>query len=149
MSNPIYTRSAILVTPDDAGIPRASTVFLTEEAWNLINNGLQVRLTVDPADPTQLATRPCETELVTVLCRRIDTFGLSPRVLNCYASLDVVCLWQAVIISETETMKTKNFGRKCRNEMLDLFQTLHSRLSFGMSPAEACIIEARRKTSQR
>jgi DNA-directed RNA polymerase subunit alpha len=64
------------------------------------------------------------------LLRSVDELELSVRSANCLKNADIHTIWQLVSKSESEMLKTKNFGRKSLNEIKDVLSEMG--LSLGM-----------------
>ncbi len=64
------------------------------------------------------------------LLRSVDELELSVRSANCLKNADIHKIWQLVSRSESEMLKTKNFGRKSLNEIKDVLSEMG--LSLGM-----------------
>jgi DNA-directed RNA polymerase subunit alpha len=65
-----------------------------------------------------------------VLFRPVEELELSVRSANCLQNADIRYVGELVQRSETEMLKTKNFGRKSLNEIKDILSKLN--LGFGM-----------------
>jgi DNA-directed RNA polymerase subunit alpha len=65
-----------------------------------------------------------------VLFRPVDELELSVRSANCLQNADIKFIGELVQKSETEMLKTKNFGRKSLNEIKEILASLG--LEFGM-----------------
>jgi DNA-directed RNA polymerase subunit alpha len=65
-----------------------------------------------------------------VLFRPVDELELSVRSANCLQNADIKFIGELVQRSESEMLKTKNFGRKSLNEIKDILTSLG--LEFGM-----------------
>jgi len=64
------------------------------------------------------------------LLRSVDELELSVRSANCLKNADIHKIWQLVSKSESEMLKTKNFGRKSLNEIKALLAEMD--LTLGM-----------------
>ena len=64
------------------------------------------------------------------LYRSIEELELSVRSSNCLKNADIQQIWELVQRSETEMLKTKNFGRKSLNEIKEILTEMG--LSLGM-----------------
>ena len=68
--------------------------------------------------------------LLEQLNRSVEELELSVRSYNCLKNADIKLIGDLVTKSETEMLKTKNFGRKSLNEIKDLLSEMG--LSLGM-----------------
>ena len=64
------------------------------------------------------------------LFKAVDSLELSVRAANCLENADIKYIGELVTRSETEMLKTKNFGRKSLNEIKDILSEMG--LSLGM-----------------
>ena len=64
------------------------------------------------------------------LYRKVDELELSVRSANCLKNAEINSLYQLVQKTESDMLKTKNFGRKSLNEIKDILNTMS--LRFGM-----------------
>ena len=70
-------------------------------------------------------------QLNEVLYRPVDELELSVRSANCLQNADIKYIGELVQRSDSEMLKTKNFGRKSLNEIKEILAGLH--LGFGMT----------------
>jgi len=73
---------------------------------------------------------PVQPEFNTNLYRRVDELELSVRSANCLKNANIIKIYQLVNKSESEMLKTKNFGRKSLNEIKEVLNEMG--LSLGM-----------------
>ncbi|MDR1166420.1 MAG: DNA-directed RNA polymerase subunit alpha [Deltaproteobacteria bacterium] len=66
--------------------------------------------------------------------RTVDELELSVRAANCLKNADIYYIGELVQKSESEMLKTKNFGRKSLNEIKDVLRNIN--LSLGMNVGE-------------
>ena len=64
------------------------------------------------------------------LYRSVEELELSVRSANCLKNAEILKIWQLVQKTETEILKTKNFGRKSLNEIKEILREME--LSLGM-----------------
>jgi DNA-directed RNA polymerase subunit alpha len=81
----------------------------------------------DPDRPMDARDKPRFNEN---LLRSVDELELSVRSANCLKNADIHKIWQLVSKSESEMLKTKNFGRKSLNEIKEVLSEMG--LSLGM-----------------
>jgi len=62
--------------------------------------------------------------------RYVDELELSVRSSNCLKNAEITSIYQLVQKTDTEMLKTKNFGRKSLNEIKEVLATME--LSLGM-----------------
>jgi len=63
-----------------------------------------------------------------LLSLSINTLDFSIRTSNCLRKLGVKCIGDLAIKTDTELLKTKNFGRKCLNEVKECLATMGLKL---------------------
>jgi DNA-directed RNA polymerase subunit alpha len=100
-----------------------SAKILKEQAYvfsNLVDAGGSADVGQDePSEPINEA-----------LYRRVDELELTVRSANCLQNAGIEFIWQLVQKSESDMLKTKNFGRKSLAEIKDVLAELE--LSLGM-----------------
>lgn len=87
-----------------------------------------------------LASLPLE-----VLLKPIDELELSARAHNCLANANINRVIDLVNVSEDDSLKIKNFGRKSLDEVKDVLRSLG--LGFGMNLKEEAIEKALKRMS--
>ena len=73
---------------------------------------------------------PEDERLADYFGRSVDELELSVRSYNCLKNAGIRTIGELVQKSESEMLKTKNFGRKSLNEIKDILQSMN--LDFGM-----------------
>jgi DNA-directed RNA polymerase subunit alpha len=84
---------------------------------------------------TELTEEPAERSLDRVsdqLNRSVEELELSVRSYNCLKNAGIQTIGELVQKSESEMLRTKNFGRKSLNEIKEILQTMG--LALGMKP---------------
>ncbi len=74
------------------------------------------------------------------LYRSVEELELSVRSANCLKNANIVQIWQLVSKTESEMLKTKNFGRKSLNEIKEVLSDMGLSLGMkldGFEPPEA------------
>jgi DNA-directed RNA polymerase subunit alpha len=84
----------------------------------------------EEAEPEVREESGSEEEFNESLFKRVDELELSVRSQNCLQNAGIEYIYQLVEKSETEMLKTKNFGRKSLNEIKEILADLN--LSLGM-----------------
>jgi DNA-directed RNA polymerase subunit alpha len=84
--------------------------------------------------------------LVENLSRSVDELELSVRSANCLKNSNIRHIFELVEKTESEMLKTKNFGRKSLNEIKEILQGMN--LSLGMKLDPAVTEVARRRTAR-
>jgi DNA-directed RNA polymerase subunit alpha len=84
----------------------------------------------EAAEPIEAGAEGIEPQLSEVLGRSVEELELSVRSYNCLKNASIQTIGDLVQKTETEMLRTKNFGRKSLNEIKELLQGLG--LSFGM-----------------
>jgi hypothetical protein len=75
-----------------------------------------------------------DTELIQSLSKRLDQLEITPRTLKCLAEFkraNLVYVWQLAQMTESEALKIPDFGKKSKNEMIEILAQME--LRFGMS----------------
>jgi DNA-directed RNA polymerase subunit alpha len=84
----------------------------------------------EAAEPSELGGEGIEPQLNEVLNRSVEELELSVRSYNCLKNANIQTIGDLVQKTESEMLRTKNFGRKSLNEIKELLTGLG--LSFGM-----------------
>jgi DNA-directed RNA polymerase subunit alpha len=82
------------------------------------------------ADTKVNVQQPQNNDIMDALNKRVDELELSVRAANCLANANIKYLGELVQKSESDMLKTKNFGRKSLNEIKEILTNF--KLSFGM-----------------
>jgi DNA-directed RNA polymerase subunit alpha len=117
----VWTNGA--VRPDDA----------VAYAAKILKEQLTIFVNFDEAEEEEVKTlvdasgRPSLNEN---LFKTVDSLELSVRAANCLENANIKFIGELVTKSESEMLKTKNFGRKSLNEIKDILSEMG--LSLGM-----------------
>jgi DNA-directed RNA polymerase subunit alpha len=111
------------VAPEDA--VAYSSKILKEQLSIFINFDEDAEPTHDPSDE-----EPETPVFNDNLYRSVEELELSVRSANCLKNAEILKIYQLVQKTETEMLKTKNFGRKSLNEIKEVLSEMG--LSFGM-----------------
>ena len=118
----VWTNGA--VRPDDA-VAYAAKI-LKEQLTCFIN----FDETDDDSVRTEIETGEKQSSINENLFKAVDSLELSVRAANCLENADIKYIGELVTRSETDMLKTKNFGRKSLNEIKDILSEMG--LSLGM-----------------
>ena len=122
LSIEIWTNGA--VRPDDA-LAYAAKI-LKEQLTIFVNFDESAAIASKP----QEESRPSSPSLNENLFKTVDSLELSVRAANCLENANIKFIGELVTKTETEMLKTKNFGRKSLNEIKDILAEMG--LSLGM-----------------
>lgn len=111
------------VCPEDA-VAYASKI-LKEQVTPFINFDEELE-----PEPERVEEEQQAREFNENLYRNVDELELSVRSANCLKNADIIKIYQLVQKTESEMLKTKNFGRKSLNEIKDVLSEMG--LSLGM-----------------
>lgn len=102
-------------------------------AAKIIQDQLQKFITfnIDDSDVTNEKVKDTALEYPPVLLKKIDDLELSVRSMNCLRGENILYIGDLVQKTESEMLKTPNFGRKSLNEIKAVLANLG--LSFGLS----------------
>jgi DNA-directed RNA polymerase subunit alpha len=97
----------------------------------ILQDQLSPFITFNEVDEVKVAPRP-EDKLPfdPALLRKVDDLELSVRSQNCLKNDNIAYIGDLVVKSETEMLKTPNFGRKSLNEIKEVLSSMN--LRFGM-----------------
>lgn len=82
---------------------------------------------------------------IDILSKTIDHLELSVRSNNCLRSAGIEFIYELVLKTEDELLKTKNFGRKSLSEIKDTLKDLHLSLNLDLNPGLVEKIESEKK----
>jgi len=109
------------VRPDDA----------LAYAAKILKEQLQIFINFDESyEPVEDTEKKDQTKLNPNLYRRVDELELSVRSANCLANANIQYIGELCQKTESEMLKTKNFGRKSLNEIKEMLASMG--LSLGM-----------------
>ncbi|MBP9708556.1 MAG: DNA-directed RNA polymerase subunit alpha [Oligoflexales bacterium] len=120
LSLEIWTNGA--VRPDDA----------VAFAAKILKEQLTVFINFDETEEEDTKVREVESSprLNENLFKTVDSLELSVRAANCLENADIKYIGELVVRTESDMLKTKNFGRKSLNEIKDILSEMG--LSLGM-----------------
>jgi DNA-directed RNA polymerase subunit alpha len=114
MTMEIWTDGSI--TPEDA-IAVAAKI-LKEQLSIFIN------FEEEKEDPTGEDEKPAEEQINSNLYKSVEELELSVRSANCLKNAHIRFIWELVQKTESEMLKTKNFGRKSLNEIKAILEEM-------------------------
>ncbi len=122
-----YDKLTIEIWTDGSVRPEDALAF----AAKILKEQLQVFINFAEEDEPSGEARSEESEEMSDnLFKRVDELELSVRAANCLQNAGIEYIYQLVERTETEMLKTKNFGRKSLNEIKEILAELG--LSLGM-----------------
>jgi len=93
--------------------------------------------TPPPAEPGETGTEPAlRTEINEHLFRSVDELELSVRASNCLKTANIRSIADLVQRTESELLKTKNFGKKSLNEIKTILGEMGLSLGMRLDPEE-------------
>ncbi len=122
-----YDRLVMEVWTDGSVLPEDALAF----AAKILKGQLDIFINFDEVDEEEQHVEVEEKESVNENLRRhVDDLELSVRSANCLKNAGINLIGELVQKTETEMLKTKNFGRKSLNEIKEILAEMG--LSFGM-----------------
>lgn len=135
-----YDRLTLEIWTDGSVRPDDALAFSAK----ILKEQLQIFINFDEAlyleEETQEEQGTPDEGLNPNLYRRVDELELSVRSANCLANANIKYLGELVQKTETEMLKTKNFGRKSLNEIKEILTEMG--LSLGMKIDGFTVIDA-------
>ncbi len=120
------------LTPE-AAVAEASRIL--EDQFNLLTDFMHA--TPPPAEPGETGTEPAlRTEINEHLFRSVDELELSVRASNCLKTANIRSIADLVQRTESELLKTKNFGKKSLNEIKTILGEMGLSLGMRLDPEE-------------
>lgn len=112
-----YDRLTLEVWTDGSVKPEDAVAF----AAKILKDELSIFINFDESEaPERTAANEAPNELVQVLSRRVADLELSVRAANCLRGAGIVTLADLVQRSESEMLRTKNFGKKSLDEIKEV-----------------------------
>ncbi len=102
-------------------------------AARIMQDQLQLFINFEEPSETQLEKEPAEPEFNPNLLKKVDELELSVRSANCLKNDNIIYIGDLVQHSESEMLRTPNFGRKSLNEIKEVLG--HMGLHLGMDIA--------------
>lgn len=124
-----YDKLTLEVWTDGTILPEHAVAY----ASKIIKEQISIFITFDEADEPTHLEHGAEKESFDFnenLYRHVDELELSVRSANCLKNADILYIYQLVQKTESEMLKTKNFGRKSLNEIKEVLGEMG--LSLGM-----------------
>jgi DNA-directed RNA polymerase subunit alpha len=122
-----YDKLALEVWTDGSVLPEDAVAL----ASKVLKDQLSVFLNfVEEPEPVETIAESKSPEFNPNLYRSVDELELSVRSANCLQNANIKYIYELVQRSESEMLKTKNFGRKSLNEIKDILGEMG--LSLGM-----------------
>jgi DNA-directed RNA polymerase subunit alpha len=104
-------------------------------AGKLLKDHMAIFINFEEAPEEELDFPTTENErLMEQLNRSVDELELSVRSYNCLKNADIKTIGDLVVRSESEMLKTKNFGRKSLNEIKDILAEMGLSLGMNLDP---------------
>jgi DNA-directed RNA polymerase subunit alpha len=104
------------ITPEDA--IAVSAKILKEQLSIFIN------FEEEKEEPTGEEEKPAEEQINSNLYKSVEELELSVRSANCLKNAHIRFIWELVQKTESEMLKTKNFGRKSLNEIKAILEEM-------------------------
>lgn len=122
-----YDRLTLEVWTDGSVKPEDAVAF----AAKILKDELTIFINFDEAEePAPAADAEAPNEMAKVYSRRVSELELSVRAANCLKGADIVTLGDLVQRTESEMLRTKNFGKKSLDEIKEVLEEMG--LSLGM-----------------
>ena len=122
-----YEKLTLEVWTDGTVFPRDAVAYaakIIKEQVSIFINFDENKVTVEKEEKEELKFNPN-------LLKDVEELELSVRSANCLKSADINKIYELVVKTENEMLKTKNFGRKSLNEIKEILESMG--LSLGMS----------------
>ena len=124
-----YDKLTLEVWTDGSVLPEDAVAY----ASKILKEQMEVFINFDEELEPELGEKPEETQKAQFnenLYRSVEELELSVRSANCLKNAGIHKIYQLVIKTEAEMLKTKNFGRKSLNEIKEVLNEMS--LSLGM-----------------
>ncbi len=105
------------------------------EAAEILRRHMSIFINFEPTEPAEEEEKePASGPLMAHLDKSVEELELSVRSYNCLKNAGIKTIKELVQKTETEMLKTKNFGRKSLNEIKEILSEMN--FSFGMKFGE-------------
>jgi DNA-directed RNA polymerase subunit alpha len=129
--NRIYDRLILDVWTDGSYLPEDAIAC----AAKLLKDYWQIFINFDEPEEEEKEKKDDETaKLREILDKSVNELELSVRSYNCLKNADIKTIRELVLKTESEMLKTKNFGRKSLNEIREILTDMG--LGLGMKPED-------------
>jgi len=109
-----YDRLTLEILTDGSVSPENAMAF----AAKILKDELTIFINFDETEEVEPApVNEAPDELMAALGRRVGELELSVRAANCLRSADIDTIWELVQRSESDMLRTKNFGKKSLDEI--------------------------------
>jgi len=125
-----YDKLTFEVWTDGSILPEDSVAFAAKVLKEQMTIFINFDEELEP-EPEKVQENSEEDEFNANLYRNVDELELSVRSANCLKNANIIKLYQLVQKTESEMLKTKNFGRKSLNEIKEVLNEMG--LSLGMN----------------
>jgi len=125
-----YDRLILEIWTDGTIVPEDAIAYSSKILKEHLNIFINFAEEVEPAHDSAKIASKISGELVEFLNKTVDELELSVRSANCLHNANIKYIGELVVRSESEMLKTKNFGRKSLNEIKDILAEMG--LSLGM-----------------
>ncbi|WP_198013784.1 DNA-directed RNA polymerase subunit alpha [Desulforegula conservatrix] len=124
-----YDKLTLEVWTDGSIVPVDAVAFSAKILKEQMNSFISFDEEIEPT-VEEKSEEPIKTNYNENLYRSVDELELSVRSANCLKNADITKIFQLVQRTESEMLKTKNFGRKSLNEIKEVLEEMG--LSLGM-----------------
>ncbi len=116
-----YDKLTLEIWTDGSVVPEDALAYSAK----ILKEQLQIFINFAEEEEPEVREEAAEdTQFNENLFKRVDELELSVRSQNCLQNAGIEFIWQLVEKTETEMLKTKNFGRKSLNEIKEILQEL-------------------------
>lgn len=124
-----YDKLTLEVWTDGSIVPVDAVAFSAKILKEQMNSFISFDEEIEPT-VEEKSEEPIKSNYNENLYRSVDELELSVRSANCLKNADITKIFQLVQRTESEMLKTKNFGRKSLNEIKEVLEEMG--LSLGM-----------------
>lgn len=124
-----YDKLTLEVWTDGSILPADAVAYSAKIIKEQMNSFISFDEDAEPV-VEEKSEEPLRTNFNENLYRSVDELELSVRSANCLKNADITKIYQLVQKTESEMLKTKNFGRKSLNEIKEVLEEMG--LSLGM-----------------
>jgi DNA-directed RNA polymerase subunit alpha len=124
-----YDKLSLSIETDGSVSPEDSIAF----AARILQDQLTVFVNFDEPEAEEIASEEDELAFNPLLLKKVEELELSVRSANCLKNDNIVYIGDLILKTESEMLRTPNFGRKSLNEIKEVLTSMGLHLGMDVS----------------
>ena len=124
-----YDKLSLSIETDGSISPEDAIAF----AARILQDQLTVFVNFDEPEAEEIASEEDELAFNPLLLKKVEELELSVRSANCLKNDNIVYIGDLILKTESEMLRTPNFGRKSLNEIKEVLTTMGLHLGMDVS----------------